>query len=179
MILLFPPELQTNVTAFACNGGEVRTQCTNSGRGPILTIEARRRSCVKILSVASHKALYPPLTLSLFGACVASACRVTALLLLRQCWTLGDFLKGAKSGAVFMIRWVYVGSFTLCASVFIGQRHKFLPWSANEAGNPILIQKFFQLIQRYYKGHFLINSHTSGLICAFVFRFKLLLSVVH
>ena len=119
-----PPELKPNIAELPLNGGEQRTQWTNSRANPMLTISAPWRSSVKILSVASPEALFSTLTSSLFGACVASACRVTAALLLRQCWTLGDFLRGARSSSVFMIHSAYVWNFTVCVCVLSGQRER-------------------------------------------------------
>lgn len=65
-------------------------------------------TAVKILSVALPQAVYSTLTSTPFEACVASACPVTAVLLLRHCWTLSDFLRGAKSISEFMIQATHV-----------------------------------------------------------------------
>lgn len=76
------------------NGGQQRTQCTNSRTDQTLTISTPLRSSVKTLSDASPRVLFTMQTLFLSGACVASACRVTAALL-RQCCTFCGVLRGA------------------------------------------------------------------------------------
>lgn len=117
-----------------CNDNQrhSRTQYKNGRKNLMLTISAPGHLSLKILSVASPEAVFSTLTLSLFGVCVASACRFAAAPLLRHCWTLSDFLRGAKSSSLFMIRPVYVWNFTTCVRVLVGQRDKRLPGCADK-----------------------------------------------
>lgn len=100
----------------------------NSRKDPMLTFSAPWRFSVKILLVASPKALFSTLTSSLFGVCVASACRVTAALLLKTLLNSGWLLwEGTRPALVFMIRSAYVWNTTMCGSVLVGQLDKSFP----------------------------------------------------
>lgn len=158
---LLPPELKTSVTAASYR--EQRTQCMNSRTDPMLTISAPWRSSVKILLVASPEALFFALTSSLFGARVASACPVTAALLLRHCWTLGDSLIGAKTSSVFMIHSVYVWNFTMGVCACGAKKQKRLPGCADETDVSVeTLQKWINLSRWFHKIISSINTDSSG-----------------
>lgn len=136
-----PPEPKPNIAALPLKGGEQRTQCTNSRTNPMLTISAPWHSSVKILSVASPKALFSNVDLvtvwSVCGVCLSCHSSAAVKTMLNSGWLSQ---RGQVQLCVYDPLGVRVKFYCVCLCALGAKRERRLPGCADETDSLVDIR---------------------------------------